>query len=125
MVRLVLSKKERKLRRQQRREASRLHTLADLEGSYTAGVLGFVATLSPVRPWVSCECSDFGDLEELLADEEAAGAGRGGLKGALSKHRAVQQARLGQDTGGVAQEPSCDTRPPSFLVLMSFCPLPV
>ena len=92
MVRLVLSKKERKLRRQQRREASRLHTLADLEGSYTAGVLGFVATLSPVRPWVSCECSDFGDLEELLADEEAAGAGRGGLKGALSKRRAVQQA---------------------------------
>ena len=43
-------------------------------------------------PWVSCECSDFGDLEELLADEEAAGAGRGGLKGALSKRRAVQQA---------------------------------
>lgn len=47
MVRLVLSKKERKLRRQQRREASRLHTLADLEGAYTAGVLGFVSILSP------------------------------------------------------------------------------
>ena len=33
MVRLVVSKKERKLRRQQRREAARLDTLADLEGT--------------------------------------------------------------------------------------------